>query len=44
LQRKNRESRMELLQRTVNRINQLGLGGLTREVAPPEEAGIQIVS
>ena len=43
VQRKNREKRMELLQRTVDRINQLGLGGLTREVAPVEEGGIQIV-
>lgn len=44
VQRGNQERRMELLQRTVGRINQLGLGGLMREAAPVEEAGMKIVS
>jgi len=44
VQRANQERRMELMQRTVARINQLGLGGLMRETAPVEEAGMKIVS
>jgi hypothetical protein len=44
VQRQNQEKRMELLQRTVGRINQLGLGGLMRETAPVEETGMKIMS
>jgi hypothetical protein len=35
---------MELLRRTVDRINQLGFGGLMREAAPTPEAGMKTIS
>jgi hypothetical protein len=41
--KQNQERRMELLKRTVDRINQLGLGGLAREQAAPEEAGMKVI-
>jgi len=43
VEKQNQERRMELLKRTVDRINQLGLGGLTREPAAPEEAGMKVI-
>jgi hypothetical protein len=42
--RLNQDRRMELLRRTVDRINQLGLGGLMREAAPTPEAGMKTIS